>query len=106
MPKCILFNNIPHSTRPFPLCPESYDFCIPLEDLKLKFIAIEDLKVRRVELFIRHKNKDLPIAKIELYHSGTIHNYEHTFASAKLLAEEIVMRFNSFSPSGQQQLNF
>ena len=106
MPKCILFNNIPRQMSHFPLCPESYDFCISLDELKLKAVAIKDLKVRRVELFIRHKNKDLPIGKIELYHSGALHNYEHTFESAKLLAEEIVMRFNGFEPSGQKQFQF
>jgi len=106
MSKCILFNRIPRQMAHFPLCPESYDFCIPLDKLRLKFVAINDLKVRRVELFLRHQDRDLPIGKIELYHSGTIHNYEHTFESAKLLAEEIVMRFNGFEPNGQQQFQF
>lgn len=43
----------------FPLCPESYDFCISLDKLKLKFVAINDLKVRRVELFLRYQDRDV-----------------------------------------------
>ena len=106
MLKDIIFNAIPRATPRFPLSPESFDLKIPLDEIRLISKVDKRINVRKVELNIRHKGKDYPCGRIELYHSGTIDNYELTLESAEALASEICLRFNNFVLSGQQEFQF
>ncbi|ATB68868.1 hypothetical protein SJPD1_1063 [Sulfurospirillum diekertiae] len=103
MPK-IVFNNIPKKLKPFPF--EVYDNEIDLSALKLSFRIYHDDYERSASLGIDVKGSHVHIADIKLYHSDKLFNFEDTFESAEILLMEIVKRFNSFVPKGQQCLEF
>ena len=103
MPK-IVFNNFPKKMQPFPF--EKFDNEIELSELKLSFRIYHDDFSRSALLGIDNKGTHVTIAKIELFHSNGLVNFEDTFESAQILLHEIVKRFNSFVPKGQQCLEF
>lgn len=103
MPK-IVFNNFPKKMQPFPF--KKFDNEIELSDLKLSFRIYHDDFSRSALLGIDNKGTHVTIGKIELFHSDGLVNFEDTFESAQILLHEIVKRFNSFAPKGQQCLKF
>lgn len=103
MPK-IVFNEFPKTRKPFQF--EKYDCEIDLSELKLSCEIYHDNSCRSANLGIDLNGVHVPIAQIELYHSGTLFNFEETFESSQILLKEIVNRFNSFIPKGQQCLEF
>lgn len=98
MPK-IVFNEFPKTRQPFPF--EKYDFELDLSELKLSSQVYKYGFSYVASLGIDINSVHVPIAQIELYHSGSLHNFEETFQSAEILLKEIVNRFNSFIPKGQ-----
>lgn len=103
MPK-IFFNNAPKARQPFPF--EKFDNEIDLSELKLSYRTYEDDYSSFVSLGIDLKGSHVHIAYISLFHSGTLFNFEETCESSVILLKEIVNRFNSFIPKGQQCLKF
>lgn len=103
MPK-IVFNEFPKTRQPFPF--EKYDFKLDLSEIKLSSQAYKNGFSHVASLGIDLNGVHVPIAEIELYHSGSLHNFEETFESSQILLKEIVNRFNSFIPKGQQCLEF
>lgn len=97
MPK-IVFNDCPRSYSPFPL--SKFDHEIDLISARLSYSL--DRRFNRVFIEVEHDKRSTVIAEIKLYHSAKMHNFEQTFESAIALANEIVNRFNSFIPKGQQ----
>lgn len=100
----IVFNNVPKARQPFPF--EKFDNEIDLSDLKLSYQTYEDEFHCFASLGIDLKGVHVHIAYISLFHSGIVSNFEETFQSAEILLKEIVNRFNSFIPKGQQCLEF
>lgn len=98
----IVFNQIPKTPTPFPLF--EFDCSIDIQDVKLSCSVNDNITFRSVLLEIEHNGRKHPMGEIKLYHSGNVFNYERTFDSAHFLALEIVRRFNSFNPKGQQCL--
>lgn len=103
MPK-ILVNRVPRDVRPVPLAEKDFDYKLDLKNLALSVYVDDDLKKREVILCIDLADRRLPVARVSLYHSGAMFNYEQTFESAKILASEICRRFNLFKERGQQCL--
>lgn len=103
MPK-IVFNNFPKNQQPFPF--EKFDNEIELSELRLSYRTSHNDYTRSALLGIDNKGTHVTIAKIELFHSNGLVNFEDTFESAQILLHEIVERFNSFAPKGQQCLKF
>lgn len=104
MPK-IVFNNIPKAPQPFPF--EVFDNELELSELKLSYRICHTDYVASASLgVVNSKGHHVDIAEIKLYHSDKLFNFEDTFESASILLKEIVDRFNSFSPSGQQKFDF
>lgn len=100
MPK-IVFNNVPKTPQHFPF--EEFDNEIDLKDLKLSFRVCDTDYARYVSLgVVGSKSSHIHIAEIELFHSGGVSNFEQTMESAEILVKEIVERFNSFAPKGQE----
>lgn len=100
----IVFNNFPKTRQPFPF--EKFDNEIELSELKLSSLIYHDNGSHFFSLGINLKGVHIPIAEINLFHSGTLLNFEDTFVSAEILVDEIVNRFYSFIPKGQQCLKF
>lgn len=103
MPK-IVFNNVPKARKPFPF--EKFDNEIDLSELKLSYRIYTDNSSCFASLGIDLKGVHVHIAYISLFHSGSLSNFEDTFESSEILLKEIVNRFNSFIPKGQQCLKF
>lgn len=100
MPNIIVFNSAPKPFKPFPL--EKFDFNVDLETAQLSFKFFSQFSLNTVSLYLVNDGRELPIGKIELYHSAGHVNFEQTFESAKILANEIVKRFNQKEKQGGQ----
>jgi len=102
MPK-IVFNDIPKAFQPFPF--EKFDNEIDLSELKLSYRIVHDDCSFSASLgVVNSKGHHVDIGQIRFYHSGKFFNFEQTLASSEILVKEIVERFNSFLPKGQQCL--
>ena len=99
----IVFNSISKTPEPFPF--SKFDHELDLKEMKLSYRTCDTYSDRSCSLGINLNGTHYPIADIKLYHSGKTFNYEQTFVSAELLLLEIVNRFNSFVPKGQQVLD-
>lgn len=96
----IVFNHVPKKPSPFPFY--EFDSALTLSDIELSVSVNDNETFRSVLLEIADKGKKHAVAEIKLYHSGNVYNFERTFDSAQILANEIVRRFNSFKDKGQQ----
>lgn len=101
MPK-IFFNHVPKKPASFPFF--KFDSELNLLDIELSLAVNDNETFRSVVLEILDQGHKHPVAEIKLYHSGNVYNFERTFDSAQILAKEIVSRFNSYIPKGQQCL--
>ena len=107
MPNIIVFNSIPKPFKPFPLSESDFDFKFDLDTSRLSFHVLSHFSTHIVSLFIEDfcplgHMRVVEIGKIELYHSAGHVNFEQTFESAKILANEIVKRFNQKEKQGGQ----
>ncbi len=102
----IVFNSIPKPFKPFPLSEADFDFKFDLDTSSLSFHVLSHFSTNHVSLCLEDYSlgfkRVIEIAKIELYHSFGHVNFEQTFESAKILANEIVKRFNQKEKQGGQ----